>query len=725
MLMYLMNSDGELEWKNPSLTVAENSPAITATFPDRFQTLAEVNAERAPQELANYNKRWSEIKAKVQVPSADSLYTPHSKLTGPHPRYLFAGTPLAEMKRRYQDAAFQPYVSRLRAQVETIIAEPVPGKPNLDAEDPLRPYAEKLAPLALVVKLEPNETLRAKARTVLNKWIDATIEWGLPLRDLPLSQQIFGLCAVYDWLYDDLTSEERSKIRKAIIDRARWMRDPINSSAAMWRGTQHSANHNWFNYSALACAASVLWGETDSPLEPSEPKTWMDEAMENFYVVEAIQPKDGGAMEGFLYQDYGLRPYFDFAVLAEQLTDGPRSFVDTASVRSLSSRVHALLPGNRGFFTYGDSEPKMFSSGAQFRYIASRLKDSRAQLLAGIMEKNYEPQAGIEIGAGNWRTIFWLDNNVATAIQSDLPLQNDQTDIGIFTARSSWAPDASFFGLRCGPATGHTASTLMGNGYTNGHGAPDQGNFTFYYGEANVIPGSNYARTKLSRHHNLVAFEGRDKQQNQLVDQLGGGQAWFGMGNTYSKIKRHAAVTNVMHHPAWHSYMCDLGGVYLLQDSREPAQSFYPTYLRSITYLTTGAVVIVDKIECPQPRTFHFRLLTAAQDMTSEGNDFAFTVKGVPGKILNLSKQQFESSVKKEENYVWRDGKRDVAILTARDQTKAIFVTVLAMNGAEKNLSVQADEKEIIISGVSGKETPVSIQWKPVDDGVPSYPKPQ
>lgn len=662
--------------------------------------------EQAPKLMAAYEKRWNEIKTRAKVPDADQLYTPGAKMSGAHPRYLFAGTPLSTMKARWKDPRFARRVAAIKAQVAKTAAEPIPAQPNLDAEDPLRPYAEKLAPMALVLVLDDDVALKKKTMESLEKWVNATLDWGLPLRDLPLSQQIFALGTVYDWLHNDLSPELKSKIRTGIIERARWMRDPANASAYMWRGTQHSANHNWFNYGALAMASAVLWGESEG-LQPGETKLWMDEAIQNFTVVEAIQPKDGGTMEGYLYQDYGLRPYFDFAVLADQLTNLKHSFVDNESVRNLSSRVFSLFPGNTGFLVYGDSEPTKFGSAAQFRYIASRLKDSRAQLLAQIME-NSNPEAGA------WRTLFWSDSAVPAAKQSELPLYHDQTDLGLYTARSSWDANASFFGLRAGPASGATAASVLGDGYTNGHVHPDQGNFSFYQGAANVIPGSNYARTKVTTHHNLVVFEGRDKQQGEMVGQLGGGLAWFGKTNSlgwkYDKLQKHATVTEVVHKPEYHSYLADLGGVYLLTDERDAAKQFYPTYLRSLTYLTNGAVVIVDRVEVAQPRTFHFRLLTAAQDLTQNGKEWAFTVKGVSGKIVDLSPQTFERSARKEENHVWRDAKRDVAILTAKDQTKAIFVTVLGMNGAEKGIAVKADDAGVSISGAPGG--PINLAWK-------------
>ncbi|MEI8312627.1 MAG: hypothetical protein WCH98_17890, partial [Verrucomicrobiota bacterium] len=654
--------------------------------------------------------------------AADELCSPNAKLTGPHPRYLFAGSSVADIKARLTNPAYAAEAARLTALVDHLIAQPVPAKPSLAAEDPLRFFADQLLPVALFATLTDDAAKKSACIAWLTKWVDATLTWGLPEADLPLSQQMLALSAVYDWLYTDLPADFRARIRLGLIERARWMWDPANPSATQWRLGDITANHNWFNYCAMATAAVVLWGDDAAPLQPGELKSWMDEAIQNFYAVEAIKPQDGAALEGYLYQDYGLRPLFDYFAMMEQVTDLKHEFINTDAFKNLSTRIFSVLPGNTGFLSYSDSKPDMFGSAPQFQFLASRFKDSRSQALAGIMLDHFanvspaqlEPNRG-EGGARGlaslWRSLFWFDPGIKPADITSLPLFHDWTDFGLYVARSGWADKDSFFGYRTGKFIGETGSKYLGETTMNGHGHPDQGNVTFLWGTADVLPGSDYARIKNTTMHNLVVFEGTGKESGKLIGQLGSDMPWYGMGGVGKQIKRPPKLLDVRHGSDFHTCLSDLGGIYKIADDREPTKFFFPTYYRSVTYLPKGAVVIIDRVEIPQPRNIYFRLLTAATDLAVSGRDFTFTAKGAPGKIIDLSPgEDLARTVTKEEIFTWGSNtKRQVATLIAKDSKSATFAVVIGMNGAENGIAVETAPTGAVIKGASAE--PIEIVW--------------
>ncbi len=638
-----------------------------------------------------------DYKTRLGLPAANQIYQPKPALSGPHPRYLFPGTPLSQVKQNAKDARYAAYWSSVVEKATKFAQTPPPDSVNLDAEDPLRDYGNQLAWISLAYLCEDNPARKQLYLQGTVRWLNAMTTWGLPRQDLALSTFIFGVATAYDWLYDDLPKQTKQSARQYLIEMTRFMRSPENKGAAQWREAQFTANHNWWNYAALAMSAAVLWGDQNSPLAAGEPKTWLDEAMQNFWVVRTTLPADGSSVEGFLYQSYGDRPYLEFATLAEQLTRTSSSFLDIAALKNRSTRLYALLPNQSGFLTYADSYPRSFNGSFIFRYLAARFRDPKAQLLAQIMEDAGQRYKIKEI-TFDWHGLFWFDPSVPQAKLEQQPLSYSWPDLGLSAIRSSWTkPNASLFGFKCGPVMGKTVTETWGIRLPNGHIQPDQGNFNFYWGSDAVIPGAGYARKKLPSNHNLVVFEGRADQAGKMVGQVGGGGPWF--GSRLNRLQRQAAVLKVDKNPSYTSYLCELSGLYWLQDERVPKKQFYPNYHRRITYLPTGAVVVVDRIQTPVPRTFYFRLLTSAQKLAPAENGFQMTVGSsqLPAKIVDFSPQAWPRSVSAEKLPVWANPDRNVAVLTATDRTQAIFAVVLGVDGSEAGIRVTAKENQITI----------------------------
>ena len=309
--------------------------------------------------------------------------------------------------------------------------------------------------------------------------------------------------------------------------------------------------------------------------------------------------------------------------------------------------------------------------------------------------------------ATDWRGIFWYDPSVPAAKLDAQPLYRDSDDLGIYTARSSWAdPRANWFGFKCGPQAGKQVAEIFGPLLGSGHVHPDEGTISFYAGSHPVLPGAQYAHEKFTTNHNVVVVETTDKKGvAHVTGQAGEGGGWFG---SWKGAQSQPTVLQVIHQPAYHSYLCELGGLY--------AASKYPHYRRSVTFLPTGAVVVVDKLESVEPMTFHSRLLTFSKDLKVNGNAFEFTVGKVQGRIVDFTAQPVEREARPETlpSYNNPNGEpplRNVAIVKAVNTTRVVFAEVLGANGAEKNLRVQADDKGIVITGAPGGT--ITLGWLP------------
>ena len=925
---------GEIEWKNFDITPAP--PGSTASpnlkIDARFPTTEEAFAAMIQKFADDMNNR----RARFKIPPPDQIYQPKPALTGPHPRYFFGGDKalVTSLKEKLEDPKLAKYRDDLFAQARKYAAEDLVKPPNIDVEDPMRDYADRLPWIALAYLMSDDEADKKIFLEGVVKYLNNVPAWGVPPRDLPLSQMIFGVGAAYDWLNDVLPEESKTKARDYLVAMAREMRRPRSASENIgpwqWRSqTQWLANHKWYNYAALGMAAAVLWGEDvapavpglgdpanlaaynpTGPLQKGEPKVWMDEAMEIFYVVEKTLGHDGAPIEGYLYNDYGLRPFFDFAVIADQLTTCKIPMLTNDWMKNHGvHRLASLIPNRGGFYPYADSTTRQWSGSVFYRAIASRFGDGVSQLLADIMEASegasyspsdhYDaklpdhktvlaearsgglqapavepiffeaeamtappdftrpdnkigskglslsgakagkiemefevPESGLYalytkyavdggnsrvllidgkvpfreasyirfestggwsnqknqfrtfaigeddpehqapylfaltkgkhtltidnvIGGGinwdwfafvpegttkesllakindsspgaealpkeapiaNWRGIFWYDPRLAPAKIEDQPLHHASDDLGIFTARSSWTdPKATWFGFKCGKPAGNLVAEIFGDNQTSGHTHPDQGSFVFYAGSSPIIASPQYPTEKRTSNHSLTVNEPASKDTRlALAGQYGEGGAWF--ANNQKGIKTHPTVLDVQNTANYHTYLADLGGVY--------KDAGYPSYRRSITYLPTGAVVVVDKIESQNPLNWHFRLPTVSRDMKVDGKGFTYSVGLTPVRIVDFSPTPVTYEVTAEimpshNNPTGDAPARNVATLLAKDANKVIFATVIGVNGAEKGISVKADENKIEILGAPGG--PINLDWKP--EKTPDVPK--
>jgi len=66
---------------------------------------------------------------------------------------------------------------------------------------------EAVIPVALFATLTDDTAKKAACLAWITQWTDATLAWGKPETDLPHSQQMLALNAIYDWLKEDLSPD--------------------------------------------------------------------------------------------------------------------------------------------------------------------------------------------------------------------------------------------------------------------------------------------------------------------------------------------------------------------------------------------------------------------------------------------------------------------------------------------------------------------------------------
>lgn len=284
----------------------------------------------------------------------------------PHPRLLATDEDLVRVKRLIaEDPSAGKWAERIFAEAkEARSAAPLRYEPAKGIEH-AREAQRRIAHLALAYRLT-NEPpyLAAATRELLAA--AALPSWEQP-SFLATAELTTGVALGYDWLFDDLPTDDRETIRRAIIDKG--LR-PGLSAYEQRDASWVEADHNW----NLVCNAGMIVGGlavTDGS---------RDLAGE---VIEAAHRSirtglrgfapDGGWEEGPTYWNYGSR-YMAIALASLRSARGSMGGLEAMPglARTGDFRIHLIGPTGKNFNfadateAAGDS-PQMFALAWAFR----------------------------------------------------------------------------------------------------------------------------------------------------------------------------------------------------------------------------------------------------------------------------------------------------------------------------------------------------------------------
>lgn len=318
---------------------------------------------------------------------------------------------------------------------------------------------------------------------------------------LHIGPSIRNIASTYDWLYDRLTSEQRTRW-SAFAEQAIW--NVWNHQDAQWGGkpfswsgwSRDNPGNNYF-YSFLT--ATMFWGLA------SENQTWLDFLRTDRFPLLVNYFNDlpgGGSQEG---TGYGVSHKGLFQVYREWLDATGEDFSarNSHARESIDYWVHATVP----------TLDRLAPIGDQSRDSSASLYDYHEHLM---LEAVYLNRGTAEAERGTW----WLNNNSVDGMYNGFnriyalirdanwkataptALLYHSPGTGHLFARSSWNPTATWLSFVCGP-------------YVEAHAHQDQGAFSIYKDEWLAVTENIHTHSGLHGYisdaegpsvHNIIRF---------------------------------------------------------------------------------------------------------------------------------------------------------------------------------------------------------------------------
>ncbi|MEO2005320.1 MAG: heparinase II/III family protein [Candidatus Poribacteria bacterium] len=443
-----------------------------------------------------------------------------------------------------------------------------------------------------------------------------------------------GLAFAYDWLYDDLTDEQRERYGKAAIRNAKACYDT-------WRHSDFN-NHLYLEYGPVIYVGIALHGDgvDDEAAEQL--------ALDGAYLLkhhmmpahEFVGRGDGGWHESMSYHAFFT---YELAHQMEawQSATGDDLWSDFNGLDGEGAfQLYNTRPHDGGWVATADIGGRGSFSEANASYL-SLTHRRRRDPLAGYWVDHLRDEAQrlkdggrkyVRDGSSWWSYVLWHDPSAPVNAPPDVPTARLFAGVGYASMRSAWSPDATFAMFTCQPTWygGHQhADNNSFEIHANGLLAVDSGVY-----DATAHRGNYYARTIA---HNTVTVTDPNEQFGGATWGAGkpgsgandGGQLYSRAPDLISDVTpdnpfARSAILAYRHTDEFTYVVGDATGSYRPEKLRE--------FTRAFLFIHPSIFVVFDRVESTDASFTKRWLLHSATELHAM-DDRAFQIDNGESKL--------------------------------------------------------------------------------------------
>lgn len=597
---------------------------ITLVFVLSMTAFAQDAQELQAEREANARLKGEHPLVQIAKTKPSSL---RKELVGVHPRVYMTQADIDQLKEKAktQPELWQTALARVRA----LTAEPAPAPAQERRVQ--NEVGLGIAEAAFAYKMTGDR----KYFDAALKYIDAGISyevWGYtynkPDVDLAAGHLLYGMGWGYDLLYNDLTPEQRTRIKNKLVRQARLLHDFFRIKNG--KTYAYSQNHTFIPISGLAVTAYALMDEVP------EAKEWAATSRAIFDRVLATLGEDGYFYESMEYWIFSM-PWIIHYMDAHAQSTGEDLYKGLAGLENTHKFIaHITLPGGEFNFDYGDiyagpitrarkgNDYERERVNGKFRTnynilynLATRYGSGEAQGVAEWVKSKGQ------VNAEEYWSFIWYNPKIKAVPINDQPTDHWFKDHGVVFWRSSWNDDATAWSFKAGPPEGHSATAKVKAfpdwRLSSGHAHPDAGGFIIWSKGRYLTGDSGYAGVPMTEHHNTVTFDGLGQAKEGK-----GHDAFAGVSyDLMNKIR----VTDVNFAYGKVTVFSDLRSAY------EPEVGV-EKFTRRFTFTAPGGFLIEDEIKTSKPRKI-VSFLHSDTDIVKSGSGFEFE-PGTPSLLVEL-----------------------------------------------------------------------------------------
>lgn len=524
-----------------------------------------------------------------------SLGTPIS--TGAAHPHLFFDAAAVPGLRTPASAGHQDMLDVNAFSVAQIAVAPPKTYAELSSQEGIEPwriYGNNLIELAFRAMITQSPADVALAKSWLMTIVDYP-HWGVgePVPGetfvdldfgLPAAHLLLGTAVAYDWLYNDLTPQERCRVRTKLANTATIVHTYAAGYVDIWWRDAPEQNHNPIKIAGLAMAGYALRGEIEQAEE------WIAHGLANTQMIMDHRESvlDGSYQEGVSYWSYAMS--FFLAHLNAIAFNGGPDFAASSTwlEQTMLWRLYCQHPDYQTVVSYADGAPLDYHGP---HHILRRLDAEyrtgygewlTQQLISGFGPTHFERRAWIPF------EYLWYDPTVTPTPPTDLPLSRWFSDLDLLILRSGWDAGDTVLTLRAGRPGGRARfnavqSGLVGrNTVHGGHTHADAAALSVNAFGADLLHGPGYPTVKATYWNSTFLVNG--------AGQVGEGHFSFDRDDEVLALNAYGQVVELESVPAYDYAKIAAGPAY-------PSATGIQRGDRHVLFLKPNIVLTVDQVD--------------------------------------------------------------------------------------------------------------------------------